>query len=521
MARARFCSKINLTDAYEQVRIQPEDIEKTAFSTVAGTYISKIMQQGDCNAPATFQQMMTAIFKDAIGDFLHIYLDDNFICSDTEEDHDRHFHILRENKLYLKWSKCDLYSKRMDCLGHIIDDNRIHPAHNKLNQIVEWRTPRNYNNMQKFVGLVNYLAPFLPNISAYTGPLMAITQNGTPFHWRPLHKQCFKMVKRICTKSPILKPINPHNGIAIWVICDASKTGIGSMYGQGNEWTKCCPAGFMLRRFTSMQQNYTVHELETLAILEALHRWEDKLMGYRIHVVTDHKALEFFKTQIGLTPRQHRWYNYLSRFNFDITYVKGESNKVADCLSRYYKSDKLGEKHHPHEYVHADIIVNPEADDLPKDQIDEIHHHVDQIMAMEAKSNVVRKSTRLQEKRDKLAEEANELMGADTWINKIDPSTSKPDDPSSVIAEAGTTHEAPTEQCNPTLDESISNGSEAEVTPPPDEFLRCVQHAYNKDILTATLLKDITELLRSATICSSRFYLSVYSCMRFTYSCSL
>jgi hypothetical protein len=280
----RFRSKIDLTDTYEQVHIRPEDIEKTAFSTVAGTYVSKIMQQGDCNAPATFQQMMTAIFKDAIGDFLHIYLDDNFICSDTEEDHNRHLHIvfsrLRENELYLKWSKCDLYSKRMDCLGHIIDDDRIHPAHDKLNQIVEWRTPRNYNDVQKFVGLVNYLAPFLPNILAYSGPLMAITQNGTPFHWRPLHKQCFEMVKRICTKSLILKPINPHNGIAIWVICDTSKVGIGSMYGQGKEWMKCCPAGFMSQRFTSMQQNYAVHELETLAILEALHRWEDKLMGY-------------------------------------------------------------------------------------------------------------------------------------------------------------------------------------------------------------------------------------------------
>jgi hypothetical protein len=114
-------------------------------------------------------------------------------------------------------------------------------------------------------------------------------------------------------------------------------------------------------------------------------------------------------------------------------------------------------------------------------------------MAMEAKSNVVRKSTRLQEKRDKLAEEANELMEADTRINKIDPSTPKPDDPSSVIAEAGTAHEAPTEQRDPTLDESISNGSEAEVTPPPDKFLRRVQYAYNKDILTATLLNDITE----------------------------
>ncbi len=72
------------------------------------------------------------------------------------------------------------------------------------------------------------------------------------------------------------------------------------MYGQGPTWQECCPAGFMSKKFTSAQHNYQVHELETLAILEALLKWEDKLIGYRIHVIMDHKALEFFKTQSNL-----------------------------------------------------------------------------------------------------------------------------------------------------------------------------------------------------------------------------
>jgi len=77
-----------------------------------------------------------------------------------------------------------------------------------------------------------------------------------------------------------------------------------------------------------------VHKLETLAILESLQKWEDKLVSYKIHVITDDKALEFFKTQNQLTNQQHRWMDYLSRFNFDITYIKGELNKIADCLLR-------------------------------------------------------------------------------------------------------------------------------------------------------------------------------------------
>ena len=107
----------------------------------------------------------------------------------------------------------------------------------------------------------------------------------------------------------------------------------------------------MSKKFTMVQQNYTVHELETLAILEALMKWEDKLIGYDICIITDHKALEFFKTQITLMARQHHWMDYMSRFTFDITYIKGELNKVADCLSWYYKSDTIQDVHMYDEYV--------------------------------------------------------------------------------------------------------------------------------------------------------------------------
>ena len=130
------------------------------------------------------------------------------------------------------------------------------------------------------------------------------------------------------------------------------------MYGQGPAWQTCRPAGFMSKKFTAAQHNYRVFELETLAILEALLKWEDKLLGYRIHVVADHKALEFFLTQRKLLNRQARWMEYLSRFDFDICYVKGINNKVVDALSRYYKSDTSEDVHGLNEYVNADIRVD-------------------------------------------------------------------------------------------------------------------------------------------------------------------
>ena len=163
-----------------------------------------------------------------------------------------------------------------------------------------------------------------------------------------------------------------------------SKYGVGAIYGQGPTWKNCWPASFMSKKFTMAQQNYAVHELEMLAILEALLIWEDKLVEYDIHIITDHKALEFFKTQSSLTNCQRRWMDYLLRFSFDITYIKGELNKVADCLSRYYENDTPQDVHQYNEYVRADAQIDPTREDLPPQRFKEVTEHVIKICAMKA-----------------------------------------------------------------------------------------------------------------------------------------
>ena len=79
-----------MTEAYEQTRIRPENVEKMTFSMIFGTFQSRVMQMGDCNAPSTFQRLMTAIFRDFLGKFVHVYLDDIFIYSQSIQEHIEH-----------------------------------------------------------------------------------------------------------------------------------------------------------------------------------------------------------------------------------------------------------------------------------------------------------------------------------------------------------------------------------------------------------------------------------------------
>ena len=139
VARAPFRSKLDMSNAYEQVRIEPNDVKNTAFSTVVGTFLSHVVQQGDCNAPATFQRLMTRIFCVFIRKFVYVYLDDIFIFSYTMEEHEDHlqqvFEVLRAQSLYLSASKVDLYSSSMDCLGHRIDDRGLHADSDKMRSV--------------------------------------------------------------------------------------------------------------------------------------------------------------------------------------------------------------------------------------------------------------------------------------------------------------------------------------------------------------------------------------------------
>ena len=130
-----------MSEAYEQIHIRTTDILKTVFATILGMFVSQVMQQGDCNAPSTFQRLMTAIFRDYIGKFVHVYLDDVF--SNTLREHEHHLELvfkrLETAQLYLSHDKVDLYSKSTDCLGHLINDQGVHADSDKMQRIREWR----------------------------------------------------------------------------------------------------------------------------------------------------------------------------------------------------------------------------------------------------------------------------------------------------------------------------------------------------------------------------------------------
>src|SRR6266705_4987529 len=127
----------------------------------------------------------------------------------------------------------------------------------------------------------------------------------------------------------------------------------------------------MLKKFTSTQRSYFMYELEALGVLEALTKWMDELTGgCAFTVVTDHKALTYFKQKQHTSGRHIRWQNFFYGFKCNIIYVEGHKNKVADALSCYYESSSDKDLHY-NDFVSVDIHIDKLGDDLPLSQVEE------------------------------------------------------------------------------------------------------------------------------------------------------
>ncbi|GJR39649.1 putative reverse transcriptase domain-containing protein [Tanacetum coccineum] len=158
-------SKINLRSGYHQLRVREEDIPKTAFRTRYGHYEFQVMPFGLTNAPAVFMDLMNRVCKPYLDKFVIVFIDDILIYSRDEEEHASHLRIilelLRKEKLYAKFSKCDFWIHIVQFLGHLIDSQGLHVDPAKIEAVKNWTSPTTPTEVRQFLGLAGYYRRFI------------------------------------------------------------------------------------------------------------------------------------------------------------------------------------------------------------------------------------------------------------------------------------------------------------------------------------------------------------------------
>ena len=169
LSGAKMFSKIDLRTGYNQIRIKESDIEKTAFRSRFGHYEYLVMSFGLTNAPATFMSLMNTIFREYLGVFTLVFMDDILVFSKNEEEHKEHlekvFDVLRRHKLYAKRSKCQFFCTQIEYLGHVLSDEGVSVDPKKIETVVKWPMPKDKTEVRCFLGLATYMRKFLFSIN--------------------------------------------------------------------------------------------------------------------------------------------------------------------------------------------------------------------------------------------------------------------------------------------------------------------------------------------------------------------
>ncbi|KAL8133603.1 hypothetical protein AgCh_008888 [Apium graveolens] len=157
---AKCFSKIDLRLGYHQLKIKEEDIPKTTFRTRYGHYEFLVMPFGLTNAPAAFMDLMNRVFKKYLDKFVVVFIDDILIYSKSEEEHKQHLwialEILRQEKLYAKFTKCEFWLKEVQFLGHVIGNEGVKVDPAKIEAVMSWERPKTPTEVRSFLGLAGY-----------------------------------------------------------------------------------------------------------------------------------------------------------------------------------------------------------------------------------------------------------------------------------------------------------------------------------------------------------------------------
>jgi len=336
LAGAKFFSKLDLRSGYNQVRIAEDDIEKTAFVSRYGLYEFTVMPFGLSNAPATFMRMMNNLLADFIDKFVQAFLDDVLVYSKTMEEHLKHLRLvlsrLREQKLYAKLSKCSFLRNQMEFLGHVISAEGIATDPEKTAAVRDWGRPRDVSEVRSFLGLAGYYQKFIRGFAAISTPLSDLTRSDVPWSWKEPQEKAFVELKRCLTSAPVLLIPDPHKDFTLET--DASGFAIGAVLSQEDDKGQLRPVTFISRKLQAAELNYTVTELETLAVHYAVTKLRHYLHGPLVHVITDHHAVKYLLDKKELSGREARWNERFQEFRLDFTYRPGKQNPVADSMSR-------------------------------------------------------------------------------------------------------------------------------------------------------------------------------------------
>ncbi|GFT10986.1 retrovirus-related Pol polyprotein from transposon 17.6 [Trichonephila clavipes] len=306
---SNYFSALDMKSAFNQIPLHFADRHKTAFSTPDGDkYQFNRLCFGLKNSPNAFQ----SIAQEVLGDLLHhgalVYIDDIILFTKTIDEH-------------------------FELLGFVVTPEGILLDKDKSVSINEFPVPKDQKQIKSFLWCCNFYRRYIKKFAKRALPLTNLLRKDTTFEWTSETQEAFDDIKKAILNPPVLAL--PDQNAELQITTDASSRGIGAVLEQKYPNSEVKPLYFFSKKLNPSQSKYNATVLEFFAIYTALNFFRPFLLGRKFKVFTDHKPLAGFLSNKNPSSNILRWKLALEEFYYDIHYIRGSLNSVADHLSRY------------------------------------------------------------------------------------------------------------------------------------------------------------------------------------------
>lgn len=331
---AKIFTTLDVTSGFYQIKLAEKSTWLTTFNTPFGRYKFERLPFGIVSAPEVFQRTMAQMFEDIEG--CEVFVDDLLVWGKSEQEHNERLKNVMERaaEIDLKFNKekCKINQKEVKYVGHTFGSDGLKPSADRVQAILDMPLPQDRKSLQRFMGMVNYLNKFIPNLSSVSKPLRELL-NHSEWHWIKKQQEAYDILISLIVQLPVLKYFDINAAVTVSV--DAYSEGLGACLLQGNQ-----PVAHASRALNNDEKNYAQIEKEMLAIVYGTNKFHQYIYGKIVIVETDHKPLEsLFKKPLCKAPQRiQRMMLRVQHYDFTVKYSPGNTLYIADTLSRASQS---------------------------------------------------------------------------------------------------------------------------------------------------------------------------------------
>jgi len=331
LSQSKFFSKTDVSSGYWHVELDETSSKLTTFQTCHGRYRWLRLPFGLSVSSEIFQRKLNEALYGLKG--VTCVADDIIIHAKTESEHDENWNALinrcYEKGIKLNKKKTQIKVDSLVFMGHQVSKEGLKTDPAKVHAIQNFPTPQNVSQLRSFLGIVNFVSKFIPNLSEIVHPLHNLLKKDVNWSWSKAQEESFKKVKSTIATETTLILYDPNK--AVTIENDASDYGIGSVLLQDNK-----PIAYASRSLSECEKRYAQIEKEMLAIVFGLQKFHHYVYGRQVKIITDHKPLTSIVLK-NLSKAPKRLQSMLLKiqdYNYSLDYKPGTSIPIADALSR-------------------------------------------------------------------------------------------------------------------------------------------------------------------------------------------